>query len=73
MSKEENDLSFEQGIKKLEEILSKLENQETPLEEMIDLYEKANKLTNVCRKKLESADKKMSKLIKGSDNKFSEE
>jgi len=43
MSKEENDLSFEQGIKKLEEILSKLENQETPLEEMIDLYEKANK------------------------------
>ena len=61
MSKEENDLSFEQGIKKLEEILSKLENQETPLEEMIDLYEKANKLTNVCRKKLESADKKMRK------------
>ena len=41
MSKEENDLSFEQGIKRLEEILSKLENEETPLEEMIDLYEKS--------------------------------
>tara|TARA_B100000575_G_scaffold203037_1_gene164661 strand:+ start:900 stop:1133 length:234 start_codon:yes stop_codon:yes gene_type:complete len=60
----ENDITFEQGIKELEQILSKLENDQTPLEEMVDLYEKANRLTEICKSRLDHANQRMTKLIK---------
>ena len=52
MDNEEVELSFEQGIKKLENILLKLESEDTPLDQMVNLYENANNLTAICRKKL---------------------
>lgn len=69
----QNDLSFEQGVKKLEQILLKLENEDTPLDQMIDLYEQANKLTEICRMKLDEADKRMTKLVKNDNNDLVEE
>ncbi|MFL2988523.1 MAG: exodeoxyribonuclease VII small subunit [Candidatus Neomarinimicrobiota bacterium] len=69
----QNDLSFEQGVKKLEQILLKLENEDTPLDQMIDLYEQANKLTEICRMKLDEADKRMTKLVKNDNNDIVEE
>ncbi len=69
----QNDLSFEQGVKKLEQILLKLENEDTPLDQMIDLYEQANKLTEMCRMKLDAADKRMTKLVKNDNNEIVEE
>ncbi len=73
MSEEKNDLTFEQGIKKLENILLKLESEDTPLDQMLSLYEEANKLTLICRKKLDDADKRMTKLVKKENGQFSEE
>tara|TARA_B100000029_G_C17080852_1_gene780481 strand:+ start:60 stop:269 length:210 start_codon:yes stop_codon:yes gene_type:complete len=55
-------LKFEDALNKLENILKKLESEDTPLDEMVDLYEKANQLADICREKLEVADKKMIKL-----------
>jgi len=69
----QNELSFEQGVKKLEQILMKLENEDTPLDQMIDLYEQANKLTEICRMKLDEADKRMTKLVKNDNNDIVEE
>ena len=69
----QNDLSFEQGVKKLEQILLKLENEDTPLDQMINLYEQANKLTEICRMKLDEADKRMTKLVKNDNNDIVEE
>ena len=73
MSLDSKDLSFEEAIQKLESILKKLESEETPLDQMIDLYEKANTLTNICKAKLEAADKRMTELVKDQNNNFSEE
>ena len=73
MDSEENPLTFETAISKLEEILRKLENEDTPLDQMVELYEKANKLADICRSKLKAADKKMAKLIKNEDGQYSEE
>ena len=73
MNVKKNDLTFEVAIGKLEDILKKLENEETPLDQMVELYEKANKLTDICRSKLKAADKKMSKLVKNEDGQYSEE
>ena len=56
-------ISFEEAVEKLDEILKKLENENTPLDTMLTLYEEANKLTLVCRGKLKVAEEKMTKLI----------
>ena len=67
MTDQNNKLTFEEGMKELEKILSKLESDQTPLEEMVDLYEKANKITEICKSRLDQANQRMTKLIK-SDN-----
>ena len=41
MTNEGDKLTFEQAIDKLEGILKKLENEDTPLDQMVELYEKA--------------------------------
>ena len=73
MTNEENKLTFEQAIEKLEGILKKLENEDTPLDQMVELYEKANKLAGICKSQLKAADQKMAKLIKNEDGQYSEE
>ena len=73
MSEKIDELTFEQGIKKLENILSKLESEDTPLDQMISLYEEANRLTVICKKKLDDADQRMAKLVKNENGELSEE
>ncbi|MBA93738.1 MAG: exodeoxyribonuclease VII small subunit [Candidatus Marinimicrobia bacterium] len=73
MSENIDKLTFEQGIKKLENILSKLESEDTPLDQMISLYEEANRLTVICKKKLDDADQRMAKLVKNENGELSEE
>ena len=70
---ENNDLTFELAINELEMILKKLENEDTQLDEMVSLYEKANKFALICKSKLDAADKKMTKLIKNDEGAYSEE
>ena len=72
MSSDSQNLSFEEAIEKLESILKKLESEETPLDQMIDLYEKANGLTKICKEKLSAADKRMTQLVKDKNNNLSE-
>ena len=73
MINEGDKLTFEQAIDKLEGILKKLENEDTPLDQMVELYEKANKLADICRSKLKAADKKMAELVKNENGEYSEE
>ena len=73
MVDKKSELTFEEGIQKLEKILLKLESEDTPLDQMISLYEQANKLTDICRKKLDEANQRMTKLVKGEDGNFLEQ
>tara|TARA_Y100000741_G_C17896522_1_gene413442 strand:+ start:328 stop:549 length:222 start_codon:yes stop_codon:yes gene_type:complete len=73
MTKEGDKLTFEEAIDKLESILKKLENEETPLDQMVELYENANKLADICKSKLKAADKKMAELVKNENGDYSEE
>ena len=72
MTDQNNKLTFEQGMKELENILSKLESDQTPLEEMVDLYEKANKITEICKSRLDQANQRMTKLIKNDNGDIQE-
>lgn len=51
----DKELSFENAMKRLEEIVDALENQDTPLEESIALYKEGSACAQLCRQKLEHA------------------
>lgn len=61
------DMSYEQAIKRLEEIVACLEKKDTPLEESMKLFEEGTKLAAFCEEKLTSAKQKITELTKGDE------
>lgn len=53
------DLSFEDALKKLEEIVTRLESAEVSLEQSIDLYEKGARLRAHCEARLNAAQERV--------------
>ncbi len=72
MSNECN-LTFEESLKRLEEIVHALENGDTPLEKSISLFEEGVKLSGYCNKLLESAEQKVTVLTKDASGTIREE
>ena len=64
--------NFEKNLKKLEEIVDKLENGEVDLEESVKLYEEGMMLKKICEEKLRSIESQIKK-IKLDNNKISKE
>lgn len=62
--------TFESAMQRLEEIVSQLENDETPLERAIDLYEEGLELSRFCSAKLKGAEARFKKLSKSVDGQF---
>lgn len=56
---EEKASSFEEKMNQLEEIVSELETGNVPLEEMINMYEKGQKLYQDCNAILTSFEKRL--------------
>ena len=56
-------LSFEESLEKLEEIVNKLETGDVPLDDAIDEFNKAMQLVKVCNEKLESAEESIAKIV----------
>ena len=67
MSKQENNKDFETSLKKLEKIVSDLENGDLPLEESIKTCEEGVKLTKHCQNLLSKAELKIQKLVESKD------
>jgi len=64
MSAKGKELSFEEALKQLEAVVSRLESGETKLEESIRLFEEGMKLSGICQKRLDEADKKIEVLLR---------
>ena len=60
--KKEN--NFESALKRLEEISDLLENEDTPLDDSIKLFEEGIELKEFCEEKLKSAKLKIDKIVK---------
>lgn len=60
----ENDLSFEEAIKKLETIVEEMESKDLPLENLLARFEEGTKLAKVCQTKLSDAELKIQQLEK---------
>ena len=57
-------VSFEAALKRLEEIVQRLERGELPLEESLSLYEEGIRLSRVCHTKLDEAEGRIELLLK---------
>ena len=55
----EHVISFEEAMKRLEEIANKLENGQASLDESLALYEEGIKLVRYCNEKLDHAEQKI--------------
>jgi len=62
--KKEKELSFEESLENLEEIVKKLETGEVPLDDAITEFNKAMTLAKACDEKLKNAEEAITKLVK---------
>ena len=61
---ETKELTFEEAISKLEDIVQKLEEEDIPLEKAIDYYQEGMKLSKICDDILKTAQEKMTNILK---------
>ena len=61
---EKKELSFEESLEKLEEIVKKLEVGDVPLDDAINEFNNAMKLAKACDDKLKHAEEAITKLVK---------
>ena len=66
------EISFEEAIKKLEDIVNSLENGDFPIEESLKLYEEGIKLVNICTTKINNIEKSI-KILSNSNGELVEE
>jgi exodeoxyribonuclease VII small subunit len=55
---------FETALKRLEEIVKKLESGDQPLDTALELFEEGIKLSRFCHSKLEQAERRVEILLK---------
>ena len=63
MKKMKTDLTFEDALARLENIVRELEKGETALDESVKLFEEGIKLSEICSKYLKDAQQKVEILI----------
>ena len=62
-----SELSYEQAVVELEEIIKKLEDGKLPLEEAVKAFERGTELRKICEEKLKNAQLKIEILADKND------
>jgi len=61
--------NFEQAMKRLEEIVEKMESGDLPLEDLIVRYEEGMKLVKICQERLTAAEQRIEIITRNSAGK----
>ncbi|GGA02949.1 exodeoxyribonuclease 7 small subunit [Blastomonas marina] len=61
------EMSFEDALRALEDVMRKLEGGEVPLDQSIDLYERGEALRAHCQKRLDAAQVRIEKIVTDSE------
>jgi exodeoxyribonuclease VII small subunit len=60
---EQQELTFEQALERLEVIVKAMESGELPLEKAISEFQEGMQLARICREKLDQAEQKIEMLV----------
>lgn len=63
MTKNKDELSFEEALSKLEEIVNEMEEGDIPLEQAMNYYAEGSKLSKICHDKLVKADQQLQEIM----------
>ncbi|MGM9646434.1 MAG: exodeoxyribonuclease VII small subunit [Eubacteriales bacterium] len=63
MAEKKTEMSFEDALKRLEEIVGMLDGGDHPLDESLDLFSEGIKLVKFCNSKIEKVEKSVKKLV----------
>ena len=58
-----DNITFEQAMSRLEEIIAALENNQISLEKSVDLFQEGIKLSKICSDKLAGIEDKVAKIV----------
>jgi exodeoxyribonuclease VII small subunit len=58
------EMKFEEALRKLEEIVEKLEKGDVELDDALTLYEEGKEYARFCRKKLNGVEERIKRLVK---------
>ena len=58
-----DNITFEQAMSRLEEIIAALENNQISLEKSVDLFQEGKKLSKICSDKLAGIEDKVAKIL----------
>ena len=72
-TKKEENISFENALLRLEEILRVLEKGSAPLDESLKMFEEGVTLVRLCNNKLDNATQKIKILVKNQDGNYDEQ
>ena len=61
-SDEEEEVSFEEALANLEEIIQRMESGEAPLDSLVTHYQTGVKMLKLCRNKIEGAEMKIKEV-----------
>ena len=72
MGKTKKEISFEEQLKRLEEIVEALDKSDAPLDELLSIFEEGMKLAQSCREFLEKAEQKVIEITNESQTQDNE-
>ncbi len=61
------EVHFEEALKQLEAIVSRLEIGDLPLEEALSVFEEGIRLTKLCSQRLDDAERRVNILVRSAD------
>ena len=64
MAKKDEEMTFEESLKRLEEIVKDLENGNVQLDDAINKFKEAMDLSKTCNEKLKNAEENVNKILK---------
>lgn len=63
MEKKDKELTFEENLENLENIVKDLESGNIPLDDAIEKFNEAMKIAKICDEKLKNAESKVNKIL----------
>ena len=67
---EKKEVKFEKAMKRLEIIVEELEKGELDIDRSLEIFEEGIKMSRICSKKLEEAERKIEKLTRNEKGEF---